>query len=610
MIAMFPDVMAPLERLYQVLLTASIGGAVVIAAIAILCRVTSRVTPRLRCTIWWLAALKLVVALVWVDPVVLRVLPFSDQPAASASGSTVAEMKSGPPAFTRESVIDAGASDADRHATVASWRALAAAAWIVGATLGLAILIFRVRRTARLFAAAREVEPSIRLTVRELSARVGVRRAVDVRRSSDVSAPMIAGLLQPVILLPSDRFETWSADEQRMALCHELVHLRRGDLWLGCVPALAERLFFFHPLAILAAREYLLAREAACDRAVIELLDAAPQEYGRLLLSLGVSPMRTGLAAAGSSRSFSALKRRIAMLGHRSPSSLARVAGWLIAGAAFGALIPIHLAARPSPTSPKLLSKHLKAWPWAAPAEKASGNASVAGANRLSDNQDVNADPPKGGRLEYVLVNRDRRGVTMSGSWPDAERLKRKYGDERLLWFRHNGETYVVRDAAALDEAEQINRPVAIIGAKQGEVGAKQGAIGAKQGATGAKHGIIGAKLGAIGAKQGQIGAQEAVLAAKQTAARLSDSEQRQIDAEHERLAKEMASLNEEMAKLSAEMQHASEPLAQYGDEMSELSKEMEGLSREMNDAVTKANREMTELVERLIKEGIAQAER
>ena len=604
MMAIFADVIAPLERLYQVLLTASIGGAVVIAVIAILCRVTSRLTPRLRCTIWWLAALKLVIALVWVEPVVLRVLPFSDQP--STSDSTVAGMKSLPPAFTRESAIDAGAANVDQPANVPFWRALAAAAWIVGATFGLGVMIFRIRRTARIAAAAREVEPSIRLTVRELSARVGVRRAVDVRQSSDVGAPMIAGLLQPVILLPSDRFGTWSAAEQRMALCHELVHLRRGDLWLGCVPALAERLFFFHPLAILAAREYLLSREAACDRAVIELLDAAPQEYGRLLLSLGVSPMRTGLAAAGSSRSFSNLKRRIAMLGHRSPSSLARVAGWVIAGAALTALIPIHLAARPSSTSPKLLPKHLKALPWAAPAENA---ASAAPATLISDDQDVSAEPRKGDRLEYVLVNRDRQGVTMSGSSQDAERLKRKYGDERLLWFRHNGETYVVRDAAALDEAEQINRPVAIIGAKQGEVGAKQGAIGAKQGAVGAAQGAIGAKQGAIGAKQGQIGAQQAALAARQLA-RLSDSEQREVDAEHERLAKEMASMNEEMAKLSAEMQHASQPLSQYGDEMRELSKEMEGLSRGMNDAVAKANREMTELVERLIKEGIAKAER
>ena len=80
-----------------------------------------------------------------------------------------------------------------------------------------------------------------------------------------------------------------------MAICHELVHLRRGDLWLGCVPALAERLFFFHPLAHVAAREDPLAREAACDAAVLRAMDATPQDYGRLLLALGVSPLARGL---------------------------------------------------------------------------------------------------------------------------------------------------------------------------------------------------------------------------------------------------------------------------------------------------------------------------
>ena len=33
-----------------------------------------------------------------------------------------------------------------------------------------------------------------------------------------------------------------------MALAHELMHVRRRDVLLGCLPALAERLYFFHPL--------------------------------------------------------------------------------------------------------------------------------------------------------------------------------------------------------------------------------------------------------------------------------------------------------------------------------------------------------------------------
>src|SRR4029453_13738974 len=161
----------------------------------------------------------------------------------------------------------------------------------------------------------------------------------------EIDAPMVVGLVRPVILLPTDLFDALSIAEQRMAICHELVHLRRGDLWLGCVPAPPERLFFVHSLAILAGREYLLAREAACDRAVLRLLNVAPYDYGRLLLALGVSPLRAGLAAAGSARSLFNPNRRIGMLGYRSPSLLARIGGWLVAGAAVCALIPIQLVA-------------------------------------------------------------------------------------------------------------------------------------------------------------------------------------------------------------------------------------------------------------------------
>jgi bla regulator protein BlaR1 len=599
------DVVAPLERLFQVLVTASIAGAVVIIATAALSRITSRITPAMQCTLWWLAALKLIVGLVWIEPVVLGVLPAEDtmwrrgfSPAGQAR-------------LTRDAIELTGGAEApppqleEKNSANLSWRAIAAAFWIAGAISGLLVMLDRVRKTGRIVSGARAADAGVQRVVRDLCVHAGVRRVIEARWSSAIEAPMIAGLLRPVILLPTSRFDRLSAAEQRMAICHELVHLRRGDLWLGSVPALAERLFFFHPLAFLAAREYLLAREAACDRAVLRLLDAAPHDYGRLLLALGVSPMRAGLAAAGSSRSFSTLKRRIAMLGHGSPSSLARLGGWLLSGAAVCALVPIQLGAQPSSRPLTRLPPDLKAWPWAAQAANRASTA-VAPMTVTAMQEKAPAHKNKDERLEFVLVNRDRHGVTMSGSWQDAERLKRAYSDERVLWFRHDGKEYIVKDGAALDEAEQINRPVAEIGAKQGEVGAKQGAIGARQGAVGARQGEIGARQGAIGAKQGAIGAQQGALSVRELG-KLTDAERREIDAEHERLEKEMSALNEEMSKLSDEMRRASEPMDGLNDEMRDLSKEMDALSREMNEAVAKANSEMVALVERLIKDGRAQ---
>ena len=132
-----------------------------------------------------------------------------------------------------------------------------------------------------------------------------------------------------------------------MAICHELAHVKRADLWLGCVPALAERLFFFHPLVRLAAREYALSREAACDSAVMDTLEVAPQDYGRLLLALGVSRPRTGLTAAGAAWSFPNLKRRIAMLQNQSArSTRSRALAVAVVGLAITAMVPMQLAAR------------------------------------------------------------------------------------------------------------------------------------------------------------------------------------------------------------------------------------------------------------------------
>ena len=154
----------------------------------------------------------------------------------------------------------------------------------------------------------------MRTAFAEICARLGLRRAPDLRGSGEVRTPQVTGLAQPVVLIPRAGFERLTPAEVSMMLCHELVHLRRKDLWLGWVPALAHRIFFFHPLAALAVREYAIAREAACDAEVLRILGSAPQAYGRLLLRWGVAPRETGLAAAGASPSLQTLKRRLQML--------------------------------------------------------------------------------------------------------------------------------------------------------------------------------------------------------------------------------------------------------------------------------------------------------
>ena len=143
---------------------------------------------------------------------------------------------------------------------------------------------------------------------------MGLPGAPVVRMSALVETPLVVGVLSPTVIVPVARFRQMNDVERRMALAHECAHIKRADLRVGCVPAFAEAVFFFHPLARLAAREYALWREAACDAAVIDALDIPPAAYGRLLVGLGVSRPGVGLAAAGASWSSSNLKRRLLML--------------------------------------------------------------------------------------------------------------------------------------------------------------------------------------------------------------------------------------------------------------------------------------------------------
>jgi hypothetical protein len=411
-----------------------------------------------------------------------------------------------------------------------------------------------------------------------------------------------------------------------MAICHELVHLRRGDLWLGCVPALAERLFFFHPLAHVAAREYLLAREAACDAAVLRAMDATPQDYGRLILALGVSPLRAGFAAASTSRSFSSLKRRIGMLNHTTPSARARYAGWLLAAAAAVAIVPMQVVARTAPATTSTTPAHLlvakptsaATTPTPTPLEQdfSPAQQSPALQSQAQQNvaQNVSAWATNSAQVEartsvnhpeFVLVLGENHTV-MNGSADDRKIAKIRRAGDHALWFKYRGKEYLTTDPAALAEAQAIYRPVTRIGDQQAEIGSKQGMIGAQQGQVGAEQGAIGAKQGAMGAQQGAIGAKQGAIGAKQSH-NLSEAEQKELNTEMAKLDEQMKELDEQMKELDKEMEKAGQPMAELDAKMKELDVQMQALDKQMDDASAKANEQMDALIERLVKTGVAQ---
>jgi beta-lactamase regulating signal transducer with metallopeptidase domain len=487
------------------------------------------------------------------------------------------------------------------------WALLLVSVWAAGVAVSLTLGAKRWAQRRQVLRGSVAAAPDVQRSARAIAAIVRVRRVPEVRISPDSDSPFIMGTLRPVILVPP-RFAAMPSEQQRMALCHELAHVKRGDLWLGIVPALAERVFFFHPLARIAAREYAFWREVACDAVVLETLETPPQKYGRLLVDLGVASSRATLAPAGAAWSFSTLKRRIIMLHRPSPPRVfVRAAAAGVVVLATIGLAPFHLVAREAAMVPARPSPMAQTPARIGPQLQPGGLLPLL--TRWLDGS--RAEPPQsrtspGDReIRFVYLNGDT--TTMSGSSGDVARARRlRTGGEDLLWFLKDGKEYVVRDRDVLKELSAIWRPLSAIGDEQAKIGARQAEIGARQSEVGARQSKIGAEQADIGARQGEIGARQAALAARQ-ARRPTDAERAEIDRQMRSLDDDMRKLDREMRALDDKMRALDSPMSDLGEDMDALGREMDTLGRKMDDAQRKADAGMRVLLERAIASGAAE---
>lgn len=150
--------------------------------------------------------------------------------------------------------------------------------------------------------------------------------------SSAVSGPLALGLVERRIILPTDFMRRYGPGERRLALQHELVHHRRGDLWWNLAAMTVLALFWFNPIAWIAFRAFRSDQELACDAAVARGASAEERcDYARALVKSASGP---GLIAASALNPAGQLKRRLKMIRAHRASPL-RAAGGVVALSAF-----------------------------------------------------------------------------------------------------------------------------------------------------------------------------------------------------------------------------------------------------------------------------------
>jgi beta-lactamase regulating signal transducer with metallopeptidase domain len=185
--------------------------------------------------------------------------------------------------------------------------------WIVGAPLVMVLLVTgvvgaeRLRRESHVLREGPIAEAAARLAE---SLRIG--RRVTVAVCERIAAPVLVGIVRPMILLPPAVLTGWSPDEIEMVLLHELAHVRRWDNLVNLVQRFVEAVLFFQPAVWLVSGWVRREREACCDAVVVGRTQR-PQAYAELLVALASQLPRSVLfhPAATSAMAAGPLRGRI-----------------------------------------------------------------------------------------------------------------------------------------------------------------------------------------------------------------------------------------------------------------------------------------------------------
>jgi beta-lactamase regulating signal transducer with metallopeptidase domain len=166
------------------------------------------------------------------------------------------------------------------------WQSLVLPGWAIGVAMTSLVFVEQRWRLRKIQRTAHAINNPALLDLRDsILGELQLRRNVRLLETEHPLMPMTWGYWRPAALLPAEA-ATWEPERLRLVLRHELAHARRGDCLAQTLASLVCALYWFNPLAWLAAARMRVERERACDDLVVAIGQTPPSEYAGHLLDI------------------------------------------------------------------------------------------------------------------------------------------------------------------------------------------------------------------------------------------------------------------------------------------------------------------------------------
>ncbi len=194
------------------------------------------------------------------------------------------------------------------------WPHVLLGAWAFACLVVIGVAVVRCLRCWRMLRNAPQRECLVLSEqLDSLAKKLGLRRRVRLIVTESRLGPAVIGLFRTTVLLPALIVDRLENSVRRMAapgrpasfdtqtrtaegghptspltpiLAHELLHIRRGDLWVGLLQTLAQAVWWCHPLVWWVNRRTTREAERCCDEEVLAELGCDPAAYARALVDV------------------------------------------------------------------------------------------------------------------------------------------------------------------------------------------------------------------------------------------------------------------------------------------------------------------------------------